>query len=185
VPADEQTIERFRNAFAEAEVFLGEPLGWPGVHRFEDEFGIVLPDPYRSFVATVSNGVSSGPPDRGLEALGEMPWGWPALAPAALARPFPLTATWLWGSGRPPPGPGVTPESVRDGILPLGGEGGDMYWVLVVTGPHRGHVWELDGGGAQPFGSEFGYTTGASGFGGWVAHWLAGLPWWNARRSAS
>ena len=176
-------MDRLRAALDAAEIFLDEPLGWAGVREFETRYGIELPEPYRSFIATVSNGIPGGPPDQGLVSLGEVPYAWPDLDPIALARPFPLTAVWLWSVGWPPPDPQATPATVRDGILPLGGEGCDMYWALVVTGAHRGHVWEIDGGGAQPFGAEFGYTTGASGFAGWMQHWLTREPWWNARRT--
>jgi hypothetical protein len=41
-------------------------------------------------------------------------------------------------------------------------------------------VWQLADVGAQPFGREFGYTTGASGFLGWVEHWHSGADWWDA-----
>ena len=55
-----------------------------------------------------------------------------------------------------------------------------MYWHLVVTGPHRGHVWFVTGEGALPFGAEFGTTTAASGFAGWVGRWAAGRDWFDA-----
>jgi hypothetical protein len=67
--------------------------------------------------------------------------------------------------------------------VPLGTDGDSMYWVLVVTGEHRGHVWNIADGGAQPFGREFGYTTGDSGFLGWVRHWYSDAEWWDAPAS--
>jgi hypothetical protein len=41
-------------------------LGWEAVHAFEAEHGIVLPEPYRTFVAEMTDGSSSGPPEYGL-----------------------------------------------------------------------------------------------------------------------
>ncbi len=40
----------------------GTPLGWEAVHAFEEQQGIVLPEPYRTFVAEITDGA----PDRGL-----------------------------------------------------------------------------------------------------------------------
>jgi hypothetical protein len=72
-------------------------LGWPGVHAFEAEHGIVLPEPYRTFVAEITDGSSSGPPDYGLLGVAEMPDDWGENRPAReLAVPFPLTEAWLW-----------------------------------------------------------------------------------------
>ena len=47
-------------------------LGWEAVRAFEAEHGVVLPEPYRSFVAEVSDGSFQGPPDYGLVALAEL-----------------------------------------------------------------------------------------------------------------
>ncbi|GAA0855682.1 hypothetical protein GCM10009525_88160 [Streptosporangium amethystogenes subsp. fukuiense] len=72
-------------------------------------------------------------------------------------------------------------EQVYDhGSIVLGTDGCAMYWHLIVSGPHRGHVWQISGEGAVPFGAEFGFTTGNPGFAGWVKHWAAGKPWFDA-----
>lgn len=51
-------------------------LGWEAVRAFEAEHGIVLPEPYRTFVAEVTDGTRTGPPDYGLVGLAEMPDDW-------------------------------------------------------------------------------------------------------------
>lgn len=38
-------------------------LGREAVHAFEAEHGIVLPEPYRTFVADITDGSYAGPPD--------------------------------------------------------------------------------------------------------------------------
>ncbi|MEW2374963.1 hypothetical protein AB0883_02515 [Micromonospora sp. NPDC047812] len=54
----------------------GEPaLGWPGLYAFAAEHGVVLPEPYRTFVAEITAGAFSGPPDRGLLGVAEMSAG--------------------------------------------------------------------------------------------------------------
>jgi S13-like protein len=178
---DDLTV--LRQLFAGAQ--LGPPAGWDKVHAFEAGQGVVLPEPYRSFVAEVGDGCADGPPDYGLVALGESPdrdgRHWQFATPGALARPFPLTEAWIWEDGGPPPTPGVDPAMVfDDGVLPLGTEGDGMYWVLVVTGEHRGQIWDINGEGASPFGHPFGGTSAAPGFTGWVSHWADGQDWYDA-----
>jgi hypothetical protein len=52
------------------------PLGWDAVYAIEGEHGIILPEPYRSFVATIGDGSYSGPPDYGLMEFGVLPPDW-------------------------------------------------------------------------------------------------------------
>ncbi|MBO0870002.1 MAG: hypothetical protein J2P15_15695, partial [Micromonosporaceae bacterium] len=79
--------------------------------------------------------------------------------PDALARPFPLTEAWIWEDGDPPHTPGVSVEMVyEDGVLPLGTDGCGEYWVLIITGQHRGQIWNIADVGAGPFGRPFGKT---------------------------
>jgi hypothetical protein len=63
-------LARLQSAYATTERDLDPPLGWEGVRQFEHQHGVVLPEPFRSFVATVSNGTRLGPPDQGLLRLG-------------------------------------------------------------------------------------------------------------------
>ena len=51
-------------------------LGWAAVHAFEAEHGVVLPEPYRTFVAEVSDGSFQGPPVYGLVGPAELPDDW-------------------------------------------------------------------------------------------------------------
>ncbi len=172
--------EDLRRIYASTDV---EPaLGWPAVHAFEEANGIALPEPYRTFTATVTaGGKHVGPPVYGLVQLGRLPDGWPPDWQIAAAEPFPLDAAWIWegNEGERPDVPSIH-DIFTHGIVPLGTDGCGMHWVLVVTGSQRGHVWLLSDVGAQPFGREFGHTTGDSGFLGWIEHWHSGAEWWNA-----
>lgn len=161
----------------------GDPLGWDRVRSFEREHRIVLPEPYRTFVAEISNGSSEGPPDYGFVGLGQLPSDWGADRPRrVLAEPFPLTEAWIWeDETRPEDEWADDLDAVFDhGSLVLGTDGCGLYWHLIVTGPHRGHIWCITGEGAVPFGAEFGSTTGQPGFAGWVRHWAHGKEWWDA-----
>ncbi|MGW1883216.1 SMI1/KNR4 family protein [Streptomyces sp. NPDC001970] len=158
-------------------------LGWEAVRAFEAEHGVVLPEPYRTFVAEMTDGSYTGPPDYGLVGLAELPDDWGDDRPVRdVSRPFPLTEAWLWEED-PRPFEEIEPilDPVFDhGSIVLGTDGCGMYWHLIVTGPHRGHIWNICGEGAAPFGAEFGSTTGDPGFAGWVSHWAANKPWFDA-----
>jgi hypothetical protein len=160
----------------------GAPLGWEAVRAFEAEHGIVLPEPYRSFVATVSGGSNAGPPEYGLMELNVLPSDWGAGRPRREpAAPFPLVEQWIWDGGDAAEPDEDELAAVYDhGSLVLGTDGCGMYWHLIVTGEHRGHVWLIADVGATPFGAEFGFTTGEPGFAGWVRHWAADREWWDA-----
>ncbi|MFE2870138.1 MULTISPECIES: SMI1/KNR4 family protein [unclassified Embleya] len=179
--ADPDVLAALRAAF-DPDGSAKPALGWPAVHAFEAEHGVVLPEPYRSLVAEITDGSSAGPPEFGLLGLAEMPSDWGAGRPERdPGKPFPLTSQWLWDDD-PRPEEETEPilEQVFDhGTIVLGTDGCGMYWHLVVTGPHRGHLWNICGEGATPFGAEFGFTSGAPGFAGWVAHWAAGKEWFD------
>ncbi|MFF3013389.1 SMI1/KNR4 family protein [Streptomyces sp. NPDC057939] len=157
-------------------------LGWEGVRAFEAQHGIVLPEPYRTFVAEVTDGSHAGPPEYGLLPLAELPvdWGDDPLKRDP-GRPFPLTQAWMWEEETDPAEDmEETLERVhRHGSIVLGTDGCAMNWHLVVTGPQRGHVWLITDVGAAPLGEGFGFgsTTTAPGFAGWVGHWAAGRTW--------
>ncbi|TDD60711.1 SMI1/KNR4 family protein [Actinomadura darangshiensis] len=177
-PAD---LRALRDAFAPEH--REPPLGWDALRRFEAEHDVVLPEPYRTFVAEICDGYTGGPPGYRLVELAGAPVGTPdGHVQRALAEPFPLTEAWLWDADD-----SRSEEEIRavvervfgDGSIVLGTDGCGMDWHLVVTGPHRGHVWNICGEGAQPFGTGFGHTTGRPGFAGWVEHWVSGEPWWN------
>ncbi|WP_212843624.1 SMI1/KNR4 family protein [Catellatospora sp. IY07-71] len=157
-------------------------LGWDAVAAFEQEHGVVLPEPYRTFVAEISDGSHSGPPEYGLIGLASQPSDWATHWPDRdLSQPFPLTSPWLWeGENRPVEELDRLLDPVfSHGSVVLGTDGCGMYWHLIVNGPHRGHIWWISGEGAMPFGAEFGHTTGEPGFAGWVKHWAAGNEWFD------
>ncbi|MFJ1793036.1 SMI1/KNR4 family protein [Kitasatospora griseola] len=141
-------------------------------------------EPYRTFVAEIADGATEGPPAYGLVPLAELPGGWGDGRPErVLGRPFPLTGTWSWEGDEDTPEEELD-EAIEpvfnDGSIVLGTDGCGMYWHLVVTGRHRGHIWLVTGEGAFPFGDAFGGTTATPGFAGWVAHWTANRDWFDA-----
>jgi hypothetical protein len=159
------------------------PLGWDAVRAFEADHGIVVPEPYRTFVAEFGDGAGSGPPHYGLIPLTDQPSDWGNYRPVReLAKPFPLTEELLWvDDPRPDSELDLVLAPVFDhGSILLGTDGCGMYWHLIVTGSSRGHIWLIDENGALPFGTEFGLTSGESGFTGWVRHWADGKDWFDA-----
>jgi len=133
----------------------GAPLGKAAVAAFEAERGIQLPEPYRSFIAELANS-AVGPPHYGLLGLGEathMSVG--PVEPRDLDRPFPLDDAWVWEGDESASEEAIS-AARRFGILPLGTDGDGMDFVLVVTGPARGQVWEITDVGATPVAASFG-----------------------------
>ncbi|MFD6472967.1 SMI1/KNR4 family protein [Streptomyces anulatus] len=162
------------------------PAGPETVRSFETEHGIVLPEPYRTFVAEICDGLRAGPPHYGLLPFAKTPSDWGSGRPERLlAEPFPLTEAWLWeadddGTALSEQEFDDRVESVFDhGSLVLGTDGCGMYWHLIVTGPQRGQVWLIDENGAIPFGtrSAASLMPGVPGFAGWVTHWAQGRSW--------
>ncbi|MEU6343512.1 SMI1/KNR4 family protein [Streptomyces sp. NPDC046977] len=163
------------------------PAGWEAVRFFEAEHGITLPEPYRTFVAEVCDGLRAGPPYYGLLPFAQPPSDWGSDRPERLlAEPFPLRSTWMWENNEE--GEEALPEQELEarmdavfdhGSLLLGTDGCGMYWHLVVTGPQRGHVWLIDEYGAMPFGTSPSTSPmpGTPGFTGWVTHWAQGRSW--------
>jgi SMI1/KNR4 family protein SUKH-1 len=159
-------------------------LGWDAVRAFESQHRVVLPEPYRTFVAEISDGSRLGPPEYGLVGLAQLPNDWGKDRPVRdLSKPFPLTQAWFWGNDpRPQEEIGPILGKVFDhGSVVLGTDGCGMYWHLIVTGEHRGHVWLITGECAAPFGLESGDLTlaGEPGFAGWVKRWAAGEFWFD------
>ncbi|MFJ4919089.1 SMI1/KNR4 family protein [Streptomyces sp. NPDC088725] len=171
--ADQGELTALREAFP-AEFRL-PPLGWDAVRDFERAHGVVLPEPYRTLVADICDGCTEGPADvDGLIPVAALPADWgPADTQRVLARPFPLTRTWVWEDD-PRPYEEIEPlidEVSNHGSVVLGTDGCGLYWHLVVTGTHRGRVWTVSDVGAAPFGAEWGRSDAGLGFADWVAHW--------------
>ncbi|MFJ8546739.1 SMI1/KNR4 family protein [Streptomyces sp. NPDC093586] len=161
-------------------------LGPEAVRAFEAEHGIVLPEPYRTFVAQIADGSRQGPPAHGLLGPGELPAGWGGDPSARdLSEPFPPTEPWLREEDEESDEPEEDRDAVIDRVLHhgsvvLGTDGCAMDGHLVVTGPHRGRIWRVTDVGALPFGAASGRTTAESGFVGWVRHWADGKEWFDA-----
>ncbi|MFG3039201.1 SMI1/KNR4 family protein [Streptomyces sp. NPDC048330] len=182
---DPAELSRLRAIFA-SHPDASPPAGWDAVRSFEEEHGVVLPEPYRTCVAEVGDGLRAGPPYYGLLPLAEVPSDWGADRPQRLlAEPFPLEEAWLWEAEDDETALPVEEFEARTdrvfdhGSLLLGTDGCGMYWHLIVTGPQRGHVWQIAGEGAMPFGPESpdAVMPGTPGFTGWASHWAEGRSW--------
>ncbi|MFF7579150.1 hypothetical protein ACFZBE_29870 [Streptomyces sp. NPDC008061] len=99
-----------------------------------------------------------------------------------LSKPFPLAAPCMWeeDSDRFEDADKILEQAYNHGSVVLGTDGCAMNRHLIVAGPHRGHVWLITDVGSVPFGKQFGYTTAEPGFAGWVRHWAANKPWYDA-----
>ncbi|NEC65973.1 SMI1/KNR4 family protein [Streptomyces sp. SID9727] len=172
-PAD-ATLDFLRSVFPPE---WREPaLGQGAVSDWERDNAVILPEPYRTFIAEISNGSAVGPADDGgLQPLGWLPDTWLGVGPRQPGKPFPLEAAWPWeddestGLGDPR----IT-AAFNHGSVVLGSEEGPAFWLLVTTGPHRGEVWMITDAGAAPMPGDQ-----AWGFEEWVRHWHTGHGWWD------
>ncbi|MFD4604397.1 SMI1/KNR4 family protein [Streptomyces sp. NPDC058464] len=151
-------------------------LGQEAVAEWEQENGVALPEPYRTFIAEVSNGSSLGPAgDGGLQPLGRLPDTWPDLGPRQPGHPFPLEAAWLWEDDE-----SVGPEAPRidaafnKGSVVLGAEDGQSFWLLLTTGPRPRRGVDDHRRRHRP-----GPGDQAWGFEEWVRRWHTGDDWWD------
>ncbi|WP_030657781.1 MULTISPECIES: hypothetical protein [Streptomyces] len=147
---DEDTLEGLRSAFPPE---WREPaLGYPAVEAWEAANDVTLPEPYRSFVAEIGNGVRPGPLGVGLRPLGQLPACWSGVEPRRPGAMFPLEAEWIWEDDESV----VDDEDARidavfaHGSIVLRAQDTQAFWVLVTTGPQRGQVWLVTDLGASP-----------------------------------
>jgi hypothetical protein len=165
-----EVITAMREAFGG---LLGAPQGWSKVYLWESEWGVGLPEPYRSFVATVGDGCLAGPPSYGWLPLGKFPQDADRVPDRkSIRRPFPLEGAWIWEDE-----PELSCEedarigaTYTDGVLNLGTDGCGLYHMLVVTGRERGHMWEVADVGAFPAGVDQDSSM-RIGFAKWVINW--------------
>jgi hypothetical protein len=168
----EATLDFLRSAFPPE---WREPaLGHEAVAKWEEENGVALPEPYRTFIAEVSNGSSLGPAgDGGLQPLGWLPDTWPDPGARQPGELFPLEAAWVWEEDesvdlRDP----RIPAAFNRGSVVLGAEEGQSFWLLLTTGPRRGEVWMVTEMAAVPVPGDQ-----AWGFEEWVRYWRSGDDW--------
>ncbi|MFJ7910173.1 SMI1/KNR4 family protein [Kitasatospora sp. NPDC096204] len=168
----ELTLDFLRSAFAPE---WREPaLGHDEVEAWEAENRVTLPEPYRTFIAEISNGSSLGPAeDGGLQPLGWLPASWPDTGPRHPGLPFPLDEAWGWEDDETDDANDPRIDAVlTHGSVVLGAEDGPSFWLLVTAGPRRGEVWMVSDVGAFPA-----PITETRSFDGWVRHWHTGNNW--------
>jgi hypothetical protein len=132
----EERIERLQIHIAAVGLNLGTPLTELEVLEFERANEVQIPEDYRAFITCIGCD-GDGPPYYGLESIKSK-----AVREytAHMDRVFPFSRPWLWEDGEK--SDEGTYEQVKDGILYLGTDGCSMDWVLVVTGPQRGQIWQ-------------------------------------------
>ena len=166
-PASEAALARIKAVVARKEPDAEITLDDAELTRLERAAGLAepLPEEYRRWLLEVAD----------TEAVEiEM-----MELTSASARPFPLTEQWVWEDDDD-----ADPEEIdrvhSDGSVLLKDDGCGMRWVLVVTGPERGQVWQLTGEGAAPAVAPDERDDGYSGdFLTWFEFWLnGGENWW-------
>jgi hypothetical protein len=154
---------------AELDLLTSPPLKAATVDKFEQQHRISLPLDYRAFVSGVAN-TAKGPPQFGLQGLGEVPSDYHRKASEVLraaANPFPLAKTWIWEDE---PGDTTQEEAkAENGFLVLGSEGCGRYPILIVTGAAAGQIWQFADVGIAPEEPRLSFVD-------WVERWV-GVRW--------
>jgi hypothetical protein len=163
----DRRLDVVKRRLAERGLEMKPPLAEAEVAAFEKRAGVRLPDDYRRFLIIVGNG-GAGPPEYGLEALGQVPSDYHRKAEHVvrqLALPFIYTERWIWEDDDPSED---ALGAVDRGTLVLGTDGCGLYWTLIVTGAARGQVWSQADVGISP-------CEPPREFLGWFEDWLEGL----------
>ncbi|MFF4947865.1 SMI1/KNR4 family protein [Streptomyces chattanoogensis] len=129
-------------------VLLGPPMPESRVVEFEEQYGIRLPPCYRSFLTTIGNGGIG--PHRSLLPLDD--WDFAVLGviqPDHLSTPFPLSPTdpapgYDWYEVFGPAWFDDDDAEPYPGTITLTSRGCTLWTVLVVTGPARGRVVDIN-----------------------------------------
>lgn len=157
---------------------LRKPLDQHKLEKFEKRHRVILPEDYRLFLTTVSDG---GPgPNHGILRLSESEQLLPANTRDFLRRDFPHRAPWNNDIIDFVPEQflchnlvdGYFDDYHKQGCLPISSVGCGEYTLLVVAGPEYGNIWEdqrVNGGGIWP-------TIAADGthqsFKNWIMRWV-------------
>jgi len=109
---------------------MGPPLAESQLSRFETSNGIILPEDYRRFLATLGNGGAG--PFYGLKPLHAYELD--------LSKPFLLTSA-MYLACAPEGRESLTESTGHRGILEICHEGSGAHAYLVVNGPAYGTIW--------------------------------------------
>ncbi|MBV1856413.1 SMI1/KNR4 family protein [Catellatospora sp. NEAU-YM18] len=157
--------ERQRFGSSHHEYRLRPPLEEDAIRSFERQYGVRLPESYRSFLTDVADGGAG--PDYGLLGLTEEVDSEEALSDLReegrqfgfLSTPFTHSGAW--------PGPGRAGNAGYSvtGTLVIGECGCGVFSRLVITGTNIGQVWLDD--------PDWGGLTPGPDFRDWYSTWLA------------
>ena len=157
-------LERIRAKIELRGVQLQPPISLKELEEFEATHSVVLPLGYRRFITEIGNG-GKGPPAYDWAALGEHE---DSYGPDwRLDVSFPLTENSVWEGEEEPLRTELPSAAYRGGYLYLGTEGCGLNWVLIVTGPARGQIWDICWAGACS-------VTPHRDFLSWYEYWLDG-----------
>jgi hypothetical protein len=169
------TIERIHAQVQSRGLKLNPSLAPETVLAFENRHRISLPEEYREFILHIGDG-GAGPPFYGLLPLGhttkvDVPHWFASGYADYLAQPFPLTKYWMWEDEPITPAVEAAIETLRYGNLCLGHDGCGMFWLLIVSGPERGQIWNLTDVGITPPAPRCTFFQ-------WYEYWLDGGKDW-------
>ena len=131
----EKVIERIQGKLSERNIGMGKCLREDEIASFEDRYHVKLPQAYRIFLQRVGNGCAHMLDGCQLNDLESCPH-------QELSKPFLLEKLWIWEED----------ERDSDAIEAdmQNNLGCGMSYNLIITGNHRGEVWNFTDSGVQP-----------------------------------
>lgn len=165
-------IDRIKEKIVKVGINPGECLSVYEVEDFEKQHRIRLPEEYRQFLIDIGDGGDGPPSYGGLRHL-TMTVTTYLNQEFRPDLPFPLTEAWIWEDEMTwdKELPKQLIPIYSHGHLYLGTDGCAMDWILIVTGPERGKVWNRADVGAQP-------CVPTRDFLSWYEYWLDGGENW-------
>lgn len=165
MPIDQQdqqdaVITRVKQKLANRQIAISPPMTPAQLEAVEAAQQIVLPQGFRRFLLEVGSQCTM----LGGYCLNE--WIAKGIRGAILAKPFALETEWNWGDTEFSDGEWAAMQAtVTAGTLELIDVGCGQTFVLIVTGPCRGEVWQFCEMGVQP-------SCQRQDFLGWFERWL-------------
>lgn len=167
-------IDLIKNIIREKGFNLNPPVELKEIKSFEEEYKIQFPEEYREFMLKVGNGGDGPPHYRMLDLCSSIKLSkqFAKGFDEFLAEEFPLKEYMVWE--------GITLseedkqkfERIHRGSLILGEDGCGIFWLLIITGPERGQVWQLTEVGIQSCAPKLSFLD-------WYEYWLNdGRDWW-------
>jgi hypothetical protein len=159
-----QTIQRIKQKLAEQACTLNPPLSMEKIKKFEETFGVDLPEELVAFYTEVSDGL-----DEMYDGFKLLPLGEWDVVQEMLTLEFPFEEAWIWEDEDLDElaEQAEQMESACYGNITLLDYGSGQSFGIIVNGKERGNIWAFAEVGIQPLEPRMDFLA-------WFERWLDG-----------